>query len=156
MRTRIAALLGASAAIIACQAPPISEMTDKDIEAIRESTDAWTQAMESRDFAAAAGLFTVDAVVMPPNQAAIKGRDAIRAWYEVGPRVSDINLEILEVDGHANLAFVRGRYSMTITPEGAPEPISDTGKYVEIRHRVADGSWLITVDMFSSNLPIPN
>ncbi len=40
-------------------------------------------------------------------------------------------------------------------PEGAAEPVQDRGKYVEIRRKQADGAWLIAVDIFNSDLPIP-
>ncbi len=155
LRSQITTLGSAVAVITACSAPPVAEITNADMEAIRASHETWSQAMESGDFQAAVNLFTVDAVVMPPNRPAIQGRDAIRAWYEASPRLSDINFEIIEVDGHANLAFVRGKYSRAVAQEGVQETVIDTGKFLEVRHRVTDGSWLITVDMFSPNVPTP-
>jgi hypothetical protein len=46
-----------------------------------------------------------------------------------------------------------GSYTMAITPPGAPGPVKDTGKFVTILRRQADGKWLGVVDMFSSDLP---
>ena len=71
------------------------------------------------------------------------------------PPITDVNLTIDEIDGNDKLAFVRGTYTMTIEPEGAAEPLQDRGKYVEIRRKQADGAWLIAVDIFNSDLPIP-
>ena len=59
------------------------------------------------------------------------------------------------VDGRDDLAYVVGTYTMTIVPPGAPGPINDSGKYVEIRRKQSDGSWLIAVDIFNSDLPTP-
>ena len=52
-----------------------------------------------------------------------------------------------------DLAYVLGTYTMTIVPPGAPGPIEDSGKYIEIRRRQPDGSWLISTDIFNSDLP---
>ena len=51
---------------------------------------------------------------------------------------------------------MRGAYSLTIQPEGAPESIRDTGKYIEIRRKQQDGSWLIAIDIWNSDLPLPS
>jgi ketosteroid isomerase-like protein len=50
---------------------------------------------------------------------------------------------------------VLGTYTMTIVPPGAPGPVNDSGKYVEVRRKQSDGSWLIAVDIFNSDLPAP-
>jgi hypothetical protein len=40
---------------------------------------------------------------------------------------------------------------MTLHPEGAPRPVEEIGKYIEIRTRQADGSWPIAADIFNSD-----
>jgi hypothetical protein len=50
------------------------------------------------------------------------------------------------------MAYVRGTYTMTLAPAGAPEA-NDSGKFLEVRYRQPDGRWLIAVDMFSSSQP---
>ena len=60
-----------------------------------------------------------------------------------------------EIDGRGDLAYVRGTYAMTIMPEGAPEPIREIGKYVVILQKQPDGSWLVVVDIWNSDLPLP-
>jgi uncharacterized protein (TIGR02246 family) len=113
------------------------------------------QAVRSEDWAALAALYTEDAVWMPPNQPIIRGRAAIQAWNEASPTYTEFNLTVEEIDGRGDLAYVLGTYSSTIALEGAPEPIQDTGKYIEIRRKQEDGSWLIAVDIFNSDLPLP-
>jgi len=41
---------------------------------------------------------------------------------------------------------------MTMTPEGS-DPIDDTGKYLEIWKKQADGGWKVVRDIFNSDLP---
>jgi len=40
---------------------------------------------------------------------------------------------------------------MIFQPEGAPGPIEEIGKYLEIRKRQPDGSWLLIVDISNSD-----
>ena len=128
-------------------------LTPADVAAIRESTNAFTKAALARDFATVAGLYTEDAVVNPPMEPAVKGQAAIRAWLEKFPPLTEFKPTIVKVEGRGDLAYVLGNLSMTMLPPGAPAPVKDVGKYVEIRRRQADGKWLIAVDIFNSDLP---
>jgi len=135
--------------------PETMALTDEDIAAIKASTESFVQAWESRDFDALMALYTEDAILMPPNAPLVQGRATLRAFNESFPPVKEVNLIIEEIDGRGDLAYVRGIYSMTIEMEGVPEPIQDTGKYIEIRIKQPDGYWLISRDIFNSDLPLP-
>lgn len=132
-----------------------AELTDVDTEAIRSSTNAFVQAVTAADWNSVAALYTEDAIVMPPNAPAATGRSAIREWLGSFPPMSDFDLEVEEVEGRGDLAYARGTYTMELNPPGAPNPIRDRGKYIEIRRRQEDGSWLISLDIFNSNQPAP-
>jgi ketosteroid isomerase-like protein len=56
-----------------------------------------------------------------------------------------------EVEGYGDVAYVIGRYAMTLEPEGASEPVDDEGKYIEIRRKQPDGGWLMSRDIFNSD-----
>jgi len=140
---------------VAEEAVEVAALSDEDVAANEAITDAYIQAVRTEDWMAVAALYTEDAVLMPPNTPMIQGREAIQAWNEASPPITEFNLTIVEIDGRGDLAFVRGTYSMTIALEDAPGPIQDTGKYIEIRRKQEDGSWLIAVDMFNSDLPLP-
>ena len=70
---------------------------------------------------------------------------------EAFPPASKFELQIDELDGQGDLAYVRGHFHMVMNPEGAPEPVEDRGKYVEVRRKQADGTWLMSVDTFNSD-----
>jgi ketosteroid isomerase-like protein len=129
----------------------IGLLSSADHAAIRASTDRFPTSLVKRDFAALGRLYTEDAVVMPPNQPAVFGRAAFERWIVSFPRVLRLTLTPAEIDGRADIAYVRGTYAMTLHPEGAPTPVDDVGKYVEIRKRQPDGSWLIATDIFNSD-----
>ena len=90
---------------------------------------------------------------MPPHHPAVHGRAAFERWIASFPRVLRMTLTVDEVDGRADLAYVRGTYAMTLHPDGAPSPVDDVGKYLEVRKRQPDGSWLLAADIFNSDRP---
>ena len=143
---------------VACQ-PTNTPLSDDDVAAIRSLGDAYAQAVLVADADAIAAMYATDATEMPPHLPATQGRDAIRARYEtvLGPpmQFTDFTITPIQIEGTDGLAFDRGTWSMAATAEGMPEPIVDTGKYVMVLRRQEDGSWLWTVGIWNSDLPLP-
>ncbi len=139
--------------LAACQsqAGPLSH---EDVAAIRETHAACYEVILDKDWDAAAMYYTADAVIMPPNEPAVQGRDAIRDWYANFPPVADVRLPIMEIGGSGDIAYVRGTYTLTMAIEGTPEPVTDTGKNLAVWQRQPDGSWKMAVDTFNSDLPL--
>jgi uncharacterized protein (TIGR02246 family) len=128
-------------------------LSEADLKKIDEATQTAMNAAVARDFATWAALFLDDAVINPPNEPAVKGRAAIRAWLEKFPPITEFKLNNEKVEGREDLAYVLGTYTMTFTPPGAPGPVKDSGKFVTVVRKQPDGRWLGAVDMFSSDLP---
>jgi uncharacterized protein (TIGR02246 family) len=130
-------------------------LSQADIKKIDDVTQTAVHDALARDFATWASLFLDDAVIYPPNEPAVKGRAAIRAWLEKFPPITEFKLNNEKVEGREDLAYVLGTYTMTITPPGTPGSVKDSGKFVTIVRRQPNGRWLAAVDMFSSDLPPP-
>jgi uncharacterized protein (TIGR02246 family) len=129
-------------------------LTPKDLRRIGEATQTAVKAALAKDFATWAGLFLEDGAVYPPNEPAVEGRAAIRAWLEKFPPITEFKLNNMKVEGREDLAYILGTYVMTIAPPGAAAPVKDSGKYVTVLRRQSDDRWLAAVDMFSSDLPV--
>ena len=127
--------------------------TADDLRKIDEATQTAMKAAVAGDFGSWAALFLDDAVVYPPNETAVEGQEAIRAWLEKLPQLKDFKLTNVKVDGRADLAYVLGTYTMTMAIPAGPAPVTDVGKFVSVLRRQANGRWLCAVDMFSSDLP---
>ncbi len=136
-----------------CVAQTKAGLSQADLDRINASTQAAVKAALAKDFAAWAALFADDGVLNPPNQPAVKGRAAIQVWLASFPPITEFKLENVKIEGRDDLAYVLGTFAITIAPPGAPGPVKDVGKFVEVRKRQADGRWLLAVDMFSSDLP---
>jgi ketosteroid isomerase-like protein len=131
-------------------------LSQADLRKIDDVTQTAVNAALAGDFATWAALFLDAAVVNPPNEPAVKGGAAIRAWLEKFPPITEFKLKNEKVEGRDDLAYLLGTYTMTITPSGAPGPVKDSGKFVTVVRRQPDGHWLCAVDMFSSDLPPPS
>lgn len=131
----------------------IGTLSSADRAAILDVSERFPDLMTGRDFAALARLYTDDSVLMPPHHPAVHGRAAIESWMTSFPRVSRFTLKTEEIDGRADIAYVRGTYAFTMHPDGTPSPVEDMGKYLEIRKRQPDGSWLVAADIFNSDNP---
>jgi len=128
----------------------IGALTAADVAAIKQVTQRFVDSILAGNFAIASRLYTTDATLMPPHHPIASGRGAIQAWMESLPKVTRFTFEVDAVDGRADLAYARGRFVMRMqTPDG---DIEDKGKFLEIRRRQPDGSWLIEADMFNSDL----
>jgi ketosteroid isomerase-like protein len=67
-------------------------------------------------------LYSEDAVVMPPGHPALQGRAALKSWMESFPKLSRFEVELHEIEGEGDLAYVRGSYVMTmLTDQGSVE-----------------------------------
>lgn len=149
--TKLPVLAVLAVSVAAC-AGGAASLSDADIATIEETAESFAAAAND-DWGGVAAFYTEDAVLMPPNGPAVQGRAAIEAFFGAFPPMSGFTLNPVEIDGRGDLAFVRGTYSMTMEIEGMP-PVQESGKYIEIRRKQEDGSWLLAADIFNSDTPL--
>lgn len=134
---------------IACSAAPTPHSDDK--ADLRLATANWVETYNRNDWAALANQFAEDGVMMPPNSPAIVGRDAIAEWEAANEKGFRIALKTDDITLLGDAAIIRGR-SCVFIPLNAEETGVDIGKYVEVRERTPAGEWLISQDIFNSDL----
>ena len=123
-------------------------MSTKDIEA-REAE--WLKAFNAGDASGVAQIYTQDGRILPPNGPIVDGRAAIEGFVkEFVASKAQLSFKLVTVHESADLCAAVGEYELEIP--GAP---TDSGKFVEVWRRQADGSWLIADDIFNSSLPAP-
>jgi ketosteroid isomerase-like protein len=155
MRRSVLPVVTLGVAAAACMAPGHT-FTDADRAAVRVTTDSFTARVLRADWTAASNMYSTDARFMPPNQPAVVGRPAIDAWMHAFPPVKTFVITVDTIVGSGDIAYTNGHYTMSIQPAGAPAPMTDKGKFLEVHMRQADGSWLNVSDMFNSDLaPMP-
>jgi ketosteroid isomerase-like protein len=98
-------------------------------------------------------FYASDAVLLPPNQPAAEGRENIRRVLQglMDSGVSSIKLETTVTGTAGDLAYGRGRYTLSMQPPGGA-PVTDVGKYVVV-YRRQGARWRAVADIFNSDQP---
>ena len=93
---------------------------------------------------------------MPPDQAAVEGKQAIQAMYEALFKENALKHAHapLETQVAGDWAYQRGSYANTVSPKSG-KPTEQTGKYLLIAKRQPDGSWKWHRLIYNSNNPPP-
>ena len=116
----------------------------------------WEAAANRKDASSIAALYTEDALLMPPNVPAVRGRAAVEAFFkgmfDQGAR--DAKLVQIGAAGSGGSGYAAGTYEFTAGLVGT-QAIHDKGKFITGMKRGADGKWLIAYDIFNSDLPCP-
>ncbi len=131
--------------------------TQADIQAIKNSVEKFDLAVNEGDFETLASFYTEDAIRMPPDEPAWIGNDAIRAGFKKGFEQYDMVVEnsVEDVQTFEDRAFMRGVYTVKLTPKTGGELIQVTGKWMAFRQRQQDGSWKTVSDIYNSDNPPP-
>ena len=95
---------------------------------------------------------TEDAVWMPPNSPPVQGKEAVRAWAEDFfnnwvLQLDDTSSELPEIGG--NVAVRRFTSTGVYIPRSGGESVPFDQKYVDVLRKDADGSWKLTLHMWS-------
>jgi uncharacterized protein (TIGR02246 family) len=107
----------------------------------------------AKDAAGVARHYTENAVVFPPNENRISGRDNIQkmwqGWIDGG--LTDLTLRAVAVEESGDLAYEEGTYSIKIPGAAGANPTVEVGKYIVVWKKGADGNWLLHRDIWNAN-----
>jgi ketosteroid isomerase-like protein len=125
-----------------------SGLTAADRQALAAGAEPFVASLIAGDAAALSMHYAEDAVLLPPGRDPVVGRAAIREFFASFPPVISLEPTVEEIDGSTDIAFVRGSSRVTMSGEdGGTE--REVLKFVEIHRKQADGSWLMTVDIWN-------
>lgn len=154
MRKSVLLLLGVVCVASACaSATAVEEFGMKDQAAIRERNDAFVKAFNAADVNRVLGVYTENSTLMPPNQPVLRGKDALKTFYDdlLKQGASNLKINVAEVSGHGPLAYQSGTYEMSLKPStGQAE--HDRGKYLFIARKF-NGNWRYEYMVWNSDLP---
>lgn len=120
-------------------------------DSVRAVAEAIIAADNASDLEGVMRVYAADAVLLPPNETAVIGKDAIRPRYAAlfTSMVPAIVCEVDEVQVASDWAFVRGRNTGVMRPRSGSGParrLNDV--FLMVLHREADGRWRIARRMW--------
>lgn len=100
---------------------------------------------------AVAAFHTDDEVLMLAGIPAIQDRQAIQAMFEECFKQNAAKIKYTpDTQVAGNWAYERGKIRETITPRSG-QPLEQSGKYLAILKRQADGAWKVHLDIDNRN-----
>lgn len=138
--------------LLACSAPQ-PQMDMAQVRKTIEEMDAkFSEAFNAGDAAAIAAMYSEEAIVMPPNHESVQGTSAIQEVFSgfISMGATNLTLKADEVMGAGDLVIETGKYSLSL-----PGGLHDSGKYLVVWKKAADGSWKLHRDIWNSSLPLP-
>lgn len=147
-----------SIAFLACQPaspPEQAAATPPDPAPINALRDQYAAMYNSGDVSAIGNLYTDDAVVMNNQQPAASGKPAIQQSAEALVQQFTVNISISPADTQiaGDLAYEHGSFTMSLTPKAGGAAMQNTGNYIVVLKRGADGSWKLHREIGNSNQP---
>jgi uncharacterized protein (TIGR02246 family) len=126
--------------------PPDCRPDAPGVPEIRAVASGIVAADNRRDIERVLAFYAADAILMPPREAPVAGRDSIRPRYETlfAQFTPEIDLELHEACAASRLGFVRGRNGGRLVPRGSgdPHPLDDV--FVMLLRLESDGAWRIS------------
>lgn len=142
MRMRIIVFGTVLLALGACMQPARVPAT-RDADAIAALHTARRDAFEAGDVDRWLAMVAPDAVFMPMDAPTASNRDELRRFYTNWFSSTRIELQISrdEMVVKDDLAYVRGRVTITETPRQGGTSRTDRRRFVEIFKKAATGEW---------------
>jgi len=150
--------LAALLALVACAQPPAEPPDTRaaDEAAIRAAVEEWSAAAGAKDAAKFASFYADDAVLMMEAAPDVHGKAALAE--AIGGMMQDPSFALSFAADHVmvarsgDLAYETGSYTLTMSgPDGTPA--TQTGHYVDVWGKQADGTWKVVVDAPVSDPP---
>jgi uncharacterized protein (TIGR02246 family) len=132
-----------------------------DMAAIEQLHQRDAAAAKSGDVATLVGLWTEDAVALPPGESPVIGIEAIRKWLAKSQaetsavEIVDYVLDFKEVKILGDEAIEWARTGVTVRPRGASTLLRASGNLLRVLKRQPDGSWKVSRSAWNLERPVP-
>ena len=151
---RAAYLLGI-VATIACSGNRRAEIADGTElrTGVDSAADRLLTALRANDADSFMVLLTDDVVLMPPNEPPLKGKAAVRGWYDqflTQLHTSHLTITDREVLVGGEWATELATFEWVLAPVGGGAAVTDQGSYVQVWHHEPDGRWLFAREIWNS------
>ena len=126
----------------------------QDKVAIKKLCDRYDKVLNEGDADGLTSLFTEDAVLMPPDEALVVGKEQLfnrhKKLFKQYSLQHRLHSDESVVCG--DWGFDRGAYAMTLLSRTSSRQKEETGKYLTLFRKERNGQWLIARDIWNRSL----
>ena len=131
---------------------PVAPSLSASQEELGQMNRDFVVALNAKDATKAASYYAEDAVLYPPGEEPVHGREAIEAYWKGAIEsggVRDATVETIDAKSSGDLGYEVGAFTLTANgPDG--KPVVDRGRFVELLRRGPDGRWYSTLGMWNA------
>ncbi len=133
-----------------------SAQSNDDLKSqIEKMNQEMAKAMMTGNSQANLKFYTDDAISMPNGGQMVKGIDGIRksneAMQSEGVKITNFEINTLQVNSSGNLVSEIGTYKMSMTMPGGSGEMKDQGKYLNLWEKQPDGSLKIKTEIWNTD-----
>jgi uncharacterized protein (TIGR02246 family) len=133
-------------ALVICLAAAVPATAQEKGE-LQRLADQWTEAYNKSDIATVVRMYSDDAILLPPDAAMIRGREAIQGfWRNEAEQTTDLKVTVIDVKslGSANAHAI---FRSTVRQKGQPSP-EVPGKGVTLLQKSGE-EWKIVTQVWN-------
>jgi ketosteroid isomerase-like protein len=143
-----------SCILLSCQQTKVDLKAEE--AALRKTDSTWSSLADVKDMDKAVSYWSDDAVVIPPGQPIVKGKEALKKFVENSKNIPGFSISWKSYDIHfssdAKLAYMYGENLMTMN-DSTGKKMSFPGRGYTIWRKEADGNWKCVVDFWNDAPP---
>jgi ketosteroid isomerase-like protein len=120
------------------------------------ATEGFHEALRLNDAEALFAYVADDVLLMPPGEAAVRGKKAMRDWYSgflSQCHTSSLTLSDREVFVSDEWAVELGTYEWGLAPAAGGDHVLDRGNYMQVWKSQSDGQWRFEREIWNSSAP---
>ena len=119
---------------------------------VRKAIGRFEESLKAGDMDEVAEMYSGRAIILPPNEEIVKGREAIKNFWKHGNyKYFEFISKEVELSGTANIVYQVVNHSVKYQQEGQEPKVWGPGKFVRIWKKQPDGSWKLHIEMWSLN-----
>ena len=126
------------------------------VSEIASTTGAFHETLRANDLAGFTSYLDQAAVMAPPGEPVVRGKDNIVSWYKnflAKYRTSSLQLTDKEIFAGRDWAVEFGRFSWELRPTNGSAAVLDRGSYMQVWKRQATGRWHFAREVWNSSEP---
>ncbi len=139
--------------IWSCQEKPIDQ--EAEAEKLMELSREWAEAAVNRDVEKTVSFWADDAIIMSPNEPAMKGKEAIRAMVAESMQIPGFEVKWVPREAYVSksgdLGYVLVQNYFIIPTDTLGNDMVIFNKGVEIWKKQDDGAWKNVVDIYNGD-----